>query len=92
METLNDLGAVQYLGVSTLTVSIYTTWLQRSSLAGAAQIALVALLFVVALLVVERAARGAASSITRPGAIAPSPSPTSRAGAAMRRRSCAACP
>ena len=39
METLNDLGAVQYLGVSTLTVSIYATWLQRSSLAGAAQIA-----------------------------------------------------
>jgi len=58
METLNDLGAVQYLGVSTLTVSIYTTWLQRSSLAGAAQISLVALLVVVALLVAERAARG----------------------------------
>ena len=58
MECLNDLGAVQYLGVSTLTVSIYATWLQRSSLAGAAQIALVALLFVLALLVAERAARG----------------------------------
>ena len=58
METLNDLGAVQYLGVSTLTVSIYATWLQRSSLAGAAQIALVALLFVLALLVAEKAARG----------------------------------
>jgi iron(III) transport system permease protein len=58
METLNDLGAVQYLGVSTLTVSIYATWLQRSSLGGAAQIALVALLFVLALLVAERAARG----------------------------------
>jgi iron(III) transport system permease protein len=58
MECLNDLGAVQYLGVSTLTVSIYATWLQRSSLAGAAQIALVALLFVLALLIAERAARG----------------------------------
>ena len=58
MECLNDLGAVQYLGVSTLTVSIYVTWLQRSSLAGAAQIALVALLFVLALLAAERAARG----------------------------------
>lgn len=58
MECLNDLGAVQYLGVSTLTVSIYATWLQRSSLTGAAQIALVALLVVVALLVAERAARG----------------------------------
>ncbi len=58
MECLNDLGAVQYLGVSTLTVSIYATWLQRSNLAGAAQIALVALLVVAALLVAERSARG----------------------------------
>jgi len=58
MECLNDLGAVQYLGVSTLTVSIYATWLQRSNLAGAAQIALVALAFVLALLIAERAARG----------------------------------
>lgn len=59
MECLNDLGAVQYLGVQTLTVSIYTTWLQRSSLGGAAQIALVALLVVLALMLAERAARGA---------------------------------
>ena len=58
METLNDLGAVQYLGVQTLTASIYTTWLQRSSLGGAAQLALVALLFVLALVLAERAARG----------------------------------
>src|SRR5215831_10527986 len=58
MEALNDLGAVQYLGVTTLSVSIYATWLQRSSLPGAAQIAVVALLFVGALLTAERAARG----------------------------------
>jgi iron(III) transport system permease protein len=60
MECLNDLGAAQYLGVQTLTVSIYTTWLQHSNLAGAAQIALVALVLVLALLVSERAARGGA--------------------------------
>ena len=30
MECLNDLGAAQYLGVQTLTVSIYTTWLQHN--------------------------------------------------------------
>jgi len=60
MECLNDLGAAQYLGVQTLTVSIYTTWLQHSNLAGAAQIALVALLLVLALLLGERAARGGA--------------------------------
>jgi iron(III) transport system permease protein len=58
METLNDLGAVQYLGVQTLSLSIYTTWLQRSSLGGAAQIAMVAVVVVVALILAERAARG----------------------------------
>jgi iron(III) transport system permease protein len=58
MECLNDLGAVQYLGVRTLSVSIYTTWLQQSRLNGAAQIALVALVVVLALLLAERAARG----------------------------------
>jgi iron(III) transport system permease protein len=58
MECLNDLGAVQYLGVRTLSVSIYTAWLQQSSLGGAAQIALVAVLVVLALLTAERTLRG----------------------------------
>ncbi len=58
METLNDLGAVQYLGVQTLSSSIYTTWLQRSDLAGAAQLATLALAAVVLVIVLERRARG----------------------------------
>lgn len=58
METLNDLGAVQHLGVETLSAAIYATWLQRSSLHGAAQIASVALLLVAALFWAERALRG----------------------------------
>lgn len=62
MESLNDLGAVQHLGVETLSASVYATWLQRSSLAGAAQIATAMLLFVVLLLAAERLARGQASS------------------------------
>ena len=57
METLNDIGAVEYLGVQTLTFSIYDTWLNRGSLAGAAQIACVLLVFVVLLLWIERRAR-----------------------------------
>jgi iron(III) transport system permease protein len=60
MEALNDLGAVQHLGVETLSASIYSTWLQRSDLAGAAQIAAVALLFMAVLLWAERGARGEA--------------------------------
>jgi iron(III) transport system permease protein len=58
METLNDLGAVQYLGIETLSASIYTTWLQRSDLGGAAQIAVIALLAVIAVMWLERTARG----------------------------------
>ena len=34
LETLNDIGASEYLGVQTLTLSIFTTWLNRGSLAG----------------------------------------------------------
>jgi iron(III) transport system permease protein len=62
MESLNDLGAVQYLGVETLSASIYTTWLQRSSLSGAAQIATVMLVLVAMLFAAERLARGKAAS------------------------------
>jgi iron(III) transport system permease protein len=57
METLNDIGAVEYLGVQTLTFSIYDTWLNRGSLSGAAQIAVILLLFVVVLTLIERLAR-----------------------------------
>ena len=57
METLNDIGAVEFLGVRTLTVAIYDTWLDRNSLAGAAQIACMMLLFVFVLLLIERALR-----------------------------------
>lgn len=57
METLNDIGAVEYLGVNTLTFAIYDTWLNRGSLAGAAQIAAVMLVFVVLMILAERHAR-----------------------------------
>lgn len=57
MESLNDIGAVEFLGVQTLTVSIYTTWLERSSLPGAAQISVVMLGFVLVLILAERTAR-----------------------------------
>ncbi|MBS7702561.1 iron ABC transporter permease [Chelatococcus asaccharovorans] len=57
LETLNDIGASEFLGVRTLTVSIYTTWINRGSLAGAAQIALFMLAVVMTLVVVERIAR-----------------------------------
>jgi iron(III) transport system permease protein len=61
MEALNDIGAVQHLGVRTLTVAVYDTWLQRSNLGGAAQIATVMLLGILGLLLLERRARGQGS-------------------------------
>lgn len=61
METLNDVGAAEFLGVSTLTTTVYSTWVNRSDIAGAAQIALAMLAIVLALVLAERAARGARS-------------------------------
>ncbi|MEO4043284.1 iron ABC transporter permease [Hoeflea sp. CAU 1731] len=57
MESLNDIGAVEYLGVNTLTFSIYDTWLNRGSLAGAAQIACAMLIIAFGCVVFERWAR-----------------------------------
>ncbi len=57
MEALNDIGAAEFLGVRTLTVSIYSTWINRGSLAGAAQIALFMLVIVISLIALERWAR-----------------------------------
>ena len=74
METLNDIGAVEFFGVRTLTVAVYDTWLDRNSLAGAAQIACVMLLFVFALLMHRARAQGRAPlpshhrQISRPAA------------------------
>jgi iron(III) transport system permease protein len=57
LETLNDIGLSEYLGVQTLTLSIFSTWLNRGSLPGAAQIACVMLVFVAALIALERYGR-----------------------------------
>ncbi|WP_321338686.1 iron ABC transporter permease [uncultured Cohaesibacter sp.] len=57
MECLNDIGAVEFFGVKTLTFSVYDTWLNRASLAGAAQISTVMLLVVLLLLWLERRGR-----------------------------------
>jgi iron(III) transport system permease protein len=70
LETLNDIGASEYLGVQTLTLSIFSTWLNRSSLPGAAQIACALLVLVAALIALERyGQRGRVfTSLTQQGA------------------------
>ncbi|MBC7435490.1 MAG: iron ABC transporter permease [Bdellovibrionales bacterium] len=73
LETLNDIGASEFLGVNTLTVAVYTTWISRSDLAGAAQLAVFMLAAVVMLLALERhgRARQRFGSLQRMHAIQP---------------------
>lgn len=61
METLNDYGTVQYFGVQTFTTGIYRTWFGLGDQMAAAQIGTVLVLFVLALLMLERWSRRAAS-------------------------------
>ena len=58
MDCVADLAAVQYLGVPTLTASIYVTWLQRGNLGGAAQLASVLIGLVGAVFAIELWTRG----------------------------------
>lgn len=57
LEALNDIGASEFLGVQTLTVSVYTTWTTRSDLGAAAQIALAMLCIIIVLIMLERHGR-----------------------------------
>lgn len=59
METINDIGAVEYLGTRTLTFSVFSVWLNQNDLAGAAQIAIFLLAIVFILVFVENISRGA---------------------------------
>ncbi|MHA7880308.1 MAG: ABC transporter permease [Saccharospirillum sp.] len=58
METLNEFGAVQFFGVDTFTTGIYRTWFGLGEQVAAAQLAACLLLFVMAVLFLERASRG----------------------------------
>lgn len=57
MEVLGDIGASEFLGIQTLTLSVYVTWATRGSVEGAAQIALAMLIPVAILFALEHAVR-----------------------------------
>ena len=61
METLNDYGTVEYFGVQTFTTGIYRTWFGLGDRLAAAQLGTILILFVLALLLVERWSRRSAS-------------------------------
>ncbi|MCC0178726.1 iron ABC transporter permease [Waterburya agarophytonicola K14] len=60
METLNDLGTVEYFGINTFTTGIYRTWLGMGERSAAAQLAAFLMLFILILIVLERRSRRAA--------------------------------
>ena len=57
MEVLADFGTVQYFAVNTFTTGIYRTWFAMGQPVAAAQLAAVLLLFVFALVLLERWSR-----------------------------------
>lgn len=57
METVNDFGTVDYFAVQTLTTGIFTVWLESNNAGGAAQLASVVLILVVALVTLEKFSR-----------------------------------
>ncbi|MBX3455299.1 iron ABC transporter permease [Ferrovibrio sp.] len=71
METLSEFGAVSYFGVPTFTTAIYRTWFGMGDPVAAAQLASMLMVFVLAAVMLERAARQAkrfhhSSARTRP--------------------------
>lgn len=69
METLNDLGTVEYFGVNTFTTGIYRTWLGMGERSAAAQLAAFLMVFVLILIVLERRSRNAAQYYDRSSSI-----------------------
>jgi len=57
METVNDFGTVDYFAVQTLTLGIFSVWLEFHDVAGAAQIASVILGVVLLLVALEKVSR-----------------------------------
>ena len=57
METLADFGTVEYFGVSTFTTGIFRTWFGMYDAVAAAQLSSVLMLFVLALILLERWSR-----------------------------------
>ncbi|MBM3564965.1 MAG: iron ABC transporter permease [Alphaproteobacteria bacterium] len=57
METLADYGTVKYFGVATFTTGIFRTWYGMNSAVAASQLSAILMVFVLSLIVIERASR-----------------------------------
>ncbi|MEE8272113.1 MAG: iron ABC transporter permease [Alphaproteobacteria bacterium] len=86
METIADYGTVSFFGVATFTTGIYRTWFGMGEPAAAAQLSAFLLLFVAALIALERWSRGRARyhhTTMRYKQLSPRPLRRLRATAAM---------
>lgn len=79
METLTDFATVQYFNVQTVSVAVFQVWNGMSDRVAATEIASLVLLFAVAVIALERAARGRARF--HQGGGAPTVEPVRLAGA-----------
>ena len=53
MEVISDFGTVEYFALETLTLGIFNVWLGMNNIAAAAQISIVAFIFIITLLYIE---------------------------------------
>lgn len=70
METLADFGAVSIFGFDTFTTAIYRTWFGLFNLTAAVQLASILMVFILLLILVERASRSEGASETEKRATA----------------------
>src|SRR4029079_16441250 len=89
METLAEFGPVAFFGVPTFSTGIYRAWFSLGDPHAAAQLALVMLLFVLAILGVERALRGRARRHERGVRRHPAHEPLRGAAGALAAAACA---
>ena len=57
MEVISDFGTVEFFALETLTLGIFNVWLGMNSLTAAAQISVVAFIFIISLLYIELKSR-----------------------------------
>lgn len=67
METLNDFGTVDFFAVDTFTTGIYRTWLGMWEVAAAAQLGAMLMVFIFALIALERWSRGKGKTTNNAG-------------------------
>lgn len=57
LETINDVGASEFLGVRTATVELYATWISKGDLTGAARISMMLILLMIMISAIEKLSR-----------------------------------